>query len=292
MVTNCSKYQEILDKLYEGPCTLLAGGTDIMVRHRRDAMLTPAIDGDILLIHRCQELQYIREEKDGVHIGSMTRLEDMLHHPLIPQILKDAIYEMASVAIRNVATIGGNIGNASPAGDSLPVLYLLNTELVLASVEGERVVAIEDFIIGPGQIDLKSIELIKEIRIERHNQPHMFKKIGSRKADTISKLSFAGSYKIENNQVIDLRLAFGAVYKTIVRNRALEQKAILALNQGNADSLEVVIQEILDDYSPLILPIDDQRSSKEYRKEVTIQVLKAFCESLGGELPHYVRSEN
>lgn len=285
MVEVVTSYNEILDKLYQNPCMLLAGGTDLMVKHRRDAQLTPDLDEHVLLIHQCSELQYVIEDVQGIHIGSLTRLEDLLTHPLIPQILKDAIAEMASVAIRNVATLGGNIGNASPAGDSLPVLYVLNAQIVLDSVEGERIIPIEEFILGPGQTCRNKNELIKEIIIEHETKPYLYKKIGSRKADTISKLSFAGMYQLEDGHVSDIRVAFGAVFKTIVRNREVESKVVELLNSVT-DYTKVnmkTINEIVALYEPLIVPIDDQRSSKEYRKKISKQVLIAFLKGIGGD---------
>ncbi|MCK5761743.1 MAG: FAD binding domain-containing protein, partial [Candidatus Izimaplasma sp.] len=199
------------------------------------------------------------------------------HHELTPALLVEAIEIMASPAIRNMATIGGNIGNASPAGDSLPVFYVLNALVVLKSVESVREVPIEELITGPGRKAMQKNEMIVEIKVPINGfTATSFNKVGGRKADAISKISFAGVTKIKNNLVQDFRVAFGAVGPTVVRKTNLEAN-IIGLT---VEDLKLNIQEILNEYSEYIRPIDDQRSNKEYRKTVAVNLLKSFILSL------------
>ena len=204
-------------------------------------------------------------------------LEELKHHELTPPLLVEATKIMASPAIRNMATIGGNIGNASPAGDSLPVLYVLNALVVLKSVESTRELPIEELITGPGRKAMQKNEMIVEVKIPINGfTATSFDKVGGRKADAISKISFAGVAKVKNNLVQDFRVAFGAVGPTVVRKPNLEVNVIgLTL-----DDMKLNIQEILNEYSEYIRPIDDQRSNKEYRKTVAVNLLKNFILSL------------
>ncbi|MCK5387986.1 MAG: FAD binding domain-containing protein, partial [Candidatus Izimaplasma sp.] len=184
---------------------------------------------------------------------------------------------MASPAIRNMATIGGNIGNASPAGDSLPVLYVLNALVVLKSIESIREVPIEELITGPGRKAMQKNEIITEVKIPINGfTSSVFNKIGGRKADAISKVSFAGVAKVKNNLVQDFRVAFGAVGPTVVRMKELE----IDLIGQTVDEVKQDLHKILNKFGEFIKPIDDQRSNKEYRKTVAINLLKSFIEEL------------
>ena len=268
---------EVLTLLNEGDYKILAGGTDLMIQNRSWSNTLPNFEKDTLLIFDIPELKYITKEEEFVHIGSGMTLEELKHHELTPKLLVEAIKIMASPAIRNMATIGGNIGNASPAGDSLPVLYVLQALIVLENVERTREVPIEEFILGPGKKTLQKNEIIKEIKIPYCNCTSVtFDKVGGRKADAISKVSFAGIAKVKNNLVQDFRVAFGAVGPTVVRIPKLEANVIGL----TVDDLKLNIQEINDEFSNFIRPIDDQRSNKEYRKTVALNLLKNFIMSL------------
>jgi len=270
-------YLEALQLLNKGEFKLLAGGTDLMVQHRGWSNTLPNFEKDVLLIFNLQELKYIKLSNGFIHIGANMSLESIKDSKHIPSLLADAINIMASPAIRNMATIGGNIGNASPAGDSLPVLYILNTIVVLESINGVREIALDNFITGPGKTVIEKNELIKEIKIpviEFSNE--QFDKVGGRKADAISKISFAGAVKIKNNMITDFRAAFGAVGPTVVRINELEN-TVLGLD---TDDFKNKAKDIREKYSAFIKPIDDQRSNKEYRKEVALNLLENFILSL------------
>lgn len=297
MVIIPNNYDEALEALNQSELGIIAGGTDVMVKKRNWSGLAPKLDSDTLCVFHLSELQFIKSQDDGLHIGSMTRLEDLLHSEQTPLPLKTCILEMASPGIRHVGTIGGNIGNASPAGDSLPILYVYDTVVVLESISGVRSVPIEDFIVGPGRTTRLPNELIKEIIMKDIDyKGFYYEKVGGRRSDAISKLSFVGLYnRDKTGTVIDLRVAFGAVYKTIVRNRELEKQLIVAINQeeirNDGETLSSMISIISDytisscvkRYEEIIQPIDDQRSNAKYRKACSISLLKSFINMIGGD---------
>lgn len=276
-----STYNEALDILAAGDMTIMAGGTDLMVKKRNWAGLLPEFKKDMVFISDLKELKYIEKRGGFIHIGSMTTLEFILNNKNTPVLLKKAVHLMASPGIRHIATIGGNIGNASPAGDTLPVLYLLDAKIVLDGKDSERMVPIEEFITGPGSTDLRKGELIREIILNDVEFDEIYyEKIGGRKADAISKLSFAAGASFKNNNIEDFRVAFGAVAPVIVRRRELEKKAI----GKNREELNVAAASFKEEYKSYINPIDDQRSTAVYRKACCVNLLDKFLRILTGEI--------
>jgi len=184
---------------------------------------------------------------------------------------------MASPAIRNVATLSGNIANASPAGDSLVALYLLNAHIVLESLNGQRVLPIEHLITGPRQTLIAKDEIIKEIIVEN---PEFSKiqwiKVGGRKADAISKISYLSAIHIKEGLITDFRITLGAVYKTVIRSKEIESTCI----GKTIKEIKERINTILSLYEGLIQPIDDQRSNRIYRKKVALNIVEKWIADL------------
>jgi CO/xanthine dehydrogenase FAD-binding subunit len=210
---------------------------------------------------------------DRVEIGAMTPLEEIMNHPAVPSLLRSAIREMASPAIRHVATLGGNIGNASPAGDSLPVLVLLDAWVELKTMAGFRNILLKDLIIGPRQTLMHPEEIMTKICVPSHRFDHeTFVKVGGRKADAISKISFCAVADLVDGHLTDLRFAFGSVAKTVVRDETIEG----AWNECALTELKAGVWRLQNMFDPLIVPIDDQRSTKHYRKTVAFNLLKDF----------------
>lgn len=270
---------EALKHLNEGPVHIMAGGTDLMIQKRSTAGTPPRFAKDVLYIANLKELEYIHvDAKDNsLHIGAASKLEDISHHNDVPNLLQSIIKEIGSPGIRHSGTIGGNIANASPAGDSLVGLYLLDAQIKVLSVDGERIIPIKDFITGVRRIDLKSNELIKEIVIPHSSfSAYRWLKVGGRRADSISKVSFAGAYKVVNDVVVDFRLAFGSVSAMVARSASLEKSLCnLTIAQIKAD-----LPRILAECSKIISPIDDQRSNKEYRRKVAMNIVESFIKGL------------
>ena len=268
-----STLKEALEVLDKHDCYIMAGGTDLMVvKHQRSGLI-PNFDKDVCYISNLEELQYIFEDEKGVHIGAGTKFSDIEENELVPEILKQIIHELASPNIRNMATMAGNIANASPAGDSIVGLYLLDAELELVSINGSRMMPIKDFIFGVRKIHREKNELIKEIFIPHHDDLNTYwRKVGSRAAESISKITFAGGYEVENGKVKDLRMAFGSVSITCVRDRKTEEKYI----GMSVEELHNHVEDIIKDMGKFVQPITDQRSTKEYRYKVAMNILKDF----------------
>jgi len=266
---------EALTYLSEGTFKIMAGGTDLMIQKRSSAGLPPKIGQDVLYLFNLAELRYIKTEANYFKIGAMTPLEDVYHHPATPQLLKQVIYEMASPGIRHMATIAGNIGNASPAGDSLVALYVLDALVKLASTSGTRLVPISDVIIGVRKTIIRPDELISEILIPINQfDVIVWRKVGGRRADAISKVSFAALIKKQNDIISDMRIAFGAVSTTVIRNRQIE----VEMQGFSQQDLIAKLPDILKKYGEIINPIDDQRSSAKYRHGVAINMVRHLIE--------------
>jgi len=201
----------------------LAGGTDLLVRHRGWSGTLPAIERPVLFLNRIEALKTIERSEHTITIGAAVTLTELLETPALPPDLRSAIRQMASPTIRNAATLGGNICNASPAADTLPSLYAADAIVRLQRPGGQRDLPIRAFITGPGQTVLASDELLTEIQIPITAFNRItYRKVGTRKANALSKLSFVGLARIEASAIGDIRIAFGAVAPTIVREPAFE----------------------------------------------------------------------
>ncbi len=264
---------EALNYLKEGNFVLMAGGTDLMIQKRNTAGTPPRFDKNVLYLANLKELNFIRIEGHDLLIGAATPLETILESSIVPSLLKKVISEMASPAIRHTGTLGGNIGNASPAGDSLVALYALDARLILASAHGERTIPLEDFIIGVRKTVLHPDELIKAILIEKQEVGvECWVKVGGRKADAISKVSFIGTCKIVHQHVVDIRMAFGAIAPTVIRSKDIEK----SLLNKPVSEIKQCFESILKRYDSMLSPIDDQRSNKDYRRQVALNLARDF----------------
>lgn len=274
-----SNLAEALRYLSEGPFHIMAGGTDLMIQKRSSAGTPPKFTKDVLYIANLEELNYIKldEQANVLRIGSATKLEDILKHNDVPALLRDIIKEIGSPGIRHSGTLGGNIANASPAGDSLAGLYLLDAQVKLLSVDGERIVAIKNFITGVRRIDLHANELIQEIIIPMIPLTgYKWVKVGGRRADSISKVSFAGAYLSCFGLVEDIRMVFGSVSAMVARSETLEK----SLKNRTIEQIKADLPRILEQCDLLISPIDDQRSNKVYRRKVAGNIVMSFIEGL------------
>ena len=268
---------EALDILSKHDCYILAGGTDLMVVKKNIAGSLPAFDKDVLYISHINELKGIYEDDDGVHIKCMTTLDEVEHSLLVPSLLRKSISEVASINIRHFATLVGNIANASPAGDTIIVDVILDAILKLESVDGVRLVKAEDFVLGVRKIDRKPNELITEIIFPKVNyEGEMWFKVGSRKADSISKVMVAGIYKISGKTLENCALTYGSVSIKPVRSHELENE----LKGMSLSDLAKNKERIVEEYAKLIKPIDDQRSTAEYRLTVAKNITRKFFDQI------------
>jgi carbon-monoxide dehydrogenase medium subunit len=219
-----------------------------------------------------KDLDYIVDEGEQIRIGALTRLQTILESKVIKEkvsVLADAIEVMASWQVRNVATIGGNLCNASPAADTAPPLLVLDAKLKLLSKEGVRVISIGDFFIGPGRTILKPNELLTEILIPYSDEgvASAFIKI-ARTAMDLAKVNVAASLKTENEVITDVKIALGSVAPTPIR--AFEAEKSLIGKEYNEENVRIAAEIA----SKEIKPITDIRSTAEYRREVTKVIVR------------------
>jgi len=251
----------------------VAGGTDIMPSGRTAPVL--------IYLQGIDELREVSKTEDVLRIGAGCTYAQLIGDKRIPAILREAMQEIASPAIRNVGTIAGNICNASPAGDTLPLLYVLDAILVMGHLDEQgklrtRRLGIEAFIQGVRRIALRPSEMVLAIEIPCAAYEQMTKlqrfKAGARKAQAIAKISFAGLCKVEENVLQDVRIAFGSVGATVIRSWTIEAKM-----QGlSLTELAARRTAIVQEYGRLLRPIDDQRSTAAYRRQVCLNLLEDF----------------
>jgi xanthine dehydrogenase FAD-binding subunit len=269
------RLDETLSQLNKENCAIIAGGTDVMVLHKSRRGVPPKIPKPIVFIDHLSELKRVYQNQKDLHIGACCTYSELLEDPFIPIPLKNAIKTIAAPAIRNRGTLGGNVCNASPAGDTLPLLYVYNAKLLLRSINGDRVVAISDFIQGPRRVQRDHNEILAEIilpSIFEEGAHVVFEKVGNRNADAIAKVSFAGYIQINGARIDDIRLCFGAVGPTMVRSLDIEKKLLgKTIPLAAADITQVVAA-----FDKIVKPIDDQRSTALYRKTVALNLLRYF----------------
>jgi xanthine dehydrogenase FAD-binding subunit len=269
------RLDQTLSQLNREECTIMAGGTDVMVLHKSGRGVPLKLPKPLVFIDHLSELKRVFQNQKDLHIGACCTYSELLEHPLIPVPLKNAIKTIAAPAIRNRGTLGGNICNASPAGDTLPLLYVYNAKLLLRSVNGDRIVAISDFIQGPRRVQRFHNEIVTEIvlpSVLEEGAHVVFEKVGNRNADAIAKVGFAGYIRINDARIEDVRFAFGAVGPTMIRSIDIERKLVgKTIPLANADIAQVVAA-----FDKIIRPIDDQRSTATYRKTVALNLLRYF----------------
>jgi xanthine dehydrogenase FAD-binding subunit len=270
-----NRLDQTLSQLNKENCAIIAGGTDVMVMHKSRRGVPPKIPKPIVFIDHLSELNRVYQNQKDLHIGACCTYSELLGNPLIPLVLKKAIKTIAAPAIRNRGTLGGNVCNASPAGDTLPLLYVYNAKLLLRSVKGDRIVAISDFIQGVRRIQRETNEILAEIilpSVLEESDHVIFEKVGNRNADAIAKVGFAGYLRLNGAVIDDVRFAFGAVGPTMVRSVDIE-KMLLGKTVPLADS---DIAQVVAAFDKIIKPIDDQRSTAMYRKTVALNLLRYF----------------
>jgi CO/xanthine dehydrogenase FAD-binding subunit len=253
----------------------LAGGTDLMVlleagklSHRR-----------FLSIWKLPELRGIEATSEYVIIGALTTYSEMRKSDILARqfpLLCRAASETGSVATQNRGTLGGNIANASPAADSPPALLVYNAELELVSASGSRWVPYHGFWTGYKQTGLRAGELIRSIRLPcgAAGWKHYYRKVGTRRAQAISKICFAAAARMDARRLVEVRIALGSVAPTVLR--AVETENVLRGEQLTPAKLRAAQNALGHE----IAPIDDMRSTARYRRRIAQNLLAEFCEML------------
>lgn len=252
-----------------------AGGTDLMVKLRRGAGALPAFSRPVLFLDRCVEIRGIEKSEAGLELGAMLTLADLESSPVVDPVLRDAVRQMGGPALRTVATLGGNICNASPAADTLPYLYAQDARVKLVSPAGERVLPIADFITGPGTTCLRPDELLRSVYIPSSSwKQSLWRKVGTRKANALTKVSIAAFADQGKGKPPRARVALGAVAPTVIRLTSVEE-LLEAADSRDAPALREGVRGLV---RAAVRPIDDQRSTAEYRREVASGLVLSFVE--------------
>jgi CO/xanthine dehydrogenase FAD-binding subunit len=269
--------EQLWDNLERYPeAAVYAGGTDLLVRLRSGV----ARPNYLICVERMEALKGVYDTGEEIVIGAGATHTQVLEHPLIQRhfpVLAKAIRVLGSPPIRHMGTIGGNIVTASPAGDTLPALYVLAAEVEIQSRNRLRRVKLSDFIVGPGDVDLKSGEILTRIVLRRSPEwnIHHYEKVGRRKTQACAIASMAAVLQVSETGTIDrASLAWGSVGPTIVTSGEVEDALV-----GRSTSLET-FKSVSSLVQKVTSPIDDIRATAEYRRAVAAALVQrlAKCE--------------
>lgn len=247
----------------------IAGGTDVMVQITGEIGDAPR---RILDLWRLDELRGISLDGQALVLGALTTYTDIRRSPLVAEFLPElgeAAATIGAAQIQNRGTLGGNIANASPAGDTLPLLLATDAQIVVGSARGERTIAAHDFWTSYRQTAMAPDELVVDVRIPLANDRQVrFRKVGTRRAQAISKVVMALAWRTATDGTWEaVRLAFGSVAERPIR--AWETEQILEGSQPSEQTADRAVASLAAE----IHPIDDVRSTAAYRLAVATRVL-------------------
>jgi CO/xanthine dehydrogenase FAD-binding subunit len=262
-----------LDELWgileeEPKATLYAGGTDLLVKLRILESFEP-----LICLEGIEEINNIKETGNTVFIGASATHAQLAANPVIQRafpVLVRALRMLGSPPIRNMGTIGGNICTASPAGDTLPPLYTLGAVVEIRSIDSSRLMPLQKFIRGPGNIDLQKGEILYGLWVATNQSytVHHYEKVGQRKALAIAIASLSALLSISCTGIIEkARLAWGSVAPTIVTSHAIDE--ILIGKSFTEETLRMAVPLV----EQAVSPIGDFRASAEYRRMVAKNLL-------------------
>ncbi|HSB89280.1 MAG TPA: xanthine dehydrogenase family protein subunit M [Anaerolineales bacterium] len=256
---------------------VLAGGTDLV----RNMNLEFTVPDNILWIGKLG-LEYIRRDEGLLHIGAATRMQTAGASKLLQDkatALAQAAGKMAAPPVRSLATLGGNICNASPAADSVCAMIALGAEIVLTSARGSRVVALDKFFTGPGKTVMKPGEMLTEIRIRptAKGEGSAYAKVGRRQALTLAVLNAAARVRLDGHGACaDVRIAIGAAAPTPVR--AVRAEALLRGQPFTHEAIARAAEQAVAE----IHPIDDVHGTAWYRRKLTRVLVARVLARAGG----------
>jgi CO/xanthine dehydrogenase FAD-binding subunit len=265
--------------LAAGPVTPIAGGTDLMVRITGEIGTLPT---RMLDISRLEALEGISLELGHLVLGARTTYTEIRRSALCREHLPALVEAAATIGaaqIQNRGTLGGNIANASPAGDTLPVLLATDAMFDLGSARGERSVAAAEFFTAYRETALAPDELLLRVRIPlAAGRDTRFRKVGTRRAQAISKVVMAVSWRAHGPSAgwSDVRVALGSVAATPIRAAAAE--AALEGARPNPETADAASEALVGE----LQPIDDVRSTADYRRVVAARILHRIVRDAGG----------
>lgn len=256
-----------------------AGGTDLMVLMEAGKLA----HRKFFSIRQLKELGGIEETAEHITLGALTTYTELQSNTIMQRefpMLCRAASETGAIAIQNRGTLGGNIANASPAADSPPALIVYGAEIELISEKGARWIPYEGFHTGYKQMLMRADELISRIRLPRAHEEgawkHYYRKVGTRKAQAISKICFAAVGRLKGDSIEDVRIALGSVAPTVISctNTAASLRGRKLDKEIFAEAQKELTKEVA--------PIDDLRSTADYRLRVSLNLLEDFLSSLRG----------
>lgn len=252
-----------------------AGGTDLMVLLESGKLPHK----NYLNIWNLAPLRGIEVSAEHVTLGALTTYTDIQSHPVLRDefpMLCQAASETGGLAIQNRGTLGGNIANASPAADSPPALLAYNAEVELLSVNGSRWVPYQSFHTAYKQTVMQPDELLARVRLPRlwPDLQHYYRKVGTRKAQAISKVCLAATARVSEGRVDHIRIALGSVAPIPLRCRLTEE--VLQGATLDATTIDQACRQLAEE----VVPIDDIRSTRNYRLKVSVNVLNDFLRQL------------
>jgi CO/xanthine dehydrogenase FAD-binding subunit len=272
-------YAALAGSSADDPLTPIAGGTDVMVRITGEIGEPPA---RMLDLWRLDELRGISSDGGAISIGALTTYTDIRRSAACREHLPALVEAAATIGaaqIQNRGTLGGHIANASPAGDTLPVLLALDAEFVVGGARGERTIPASEFWVAYRRTALAPDELILRIVIPvAGGREARFRKVGTRRAQAISKVVLALAWR-EGGRASgwsDVRVALGSVADRPIRAPAAE-----AALEGRAPTPEAA-DAAAEALAAEITPIDDVRSTADYRRTVAARVLHRLVRDAGG----------
>jgi CO/xanthine dehydrogenase FAD-binding subunit len=269
---------EAYERLAAGPTRPIAGGTDIMVAITGELGPVPE---RMLDLSRIDALRGISLEADGLVLGARTTYTEIRRSALCREhrpALVEAAATIGAAQIQNRGTLGGNIANASPAGDTLPILLAADAVILVGGQRGEREIKALDFFVSYRKTALYPDELILQVKFPlRQRRELRFRKVGTRRAQAISKVVVALAWRDRGTPGWeDVRVALGSVAATPIRAAATE-----AVLEGARPTPEVA-DRAAETLAGELKPIDDVRSTADYRRAVSARVLHRLLRDAGG----------
>jgi xanthine dehydrogenase small subunit len=279
--TLAEAYAVIAAATADEPVTPIAGGTDVMVRITGEIGEPP---GRMIDLSRLRDLRGIAVDGAAVIIGAATTYTEIRRSDACREHLPALVEAAATIGaaqIQNRGTLGGNIANASPAGDTLPVLLALDAAIVVGGPRGERTIPAAEFWVAYRRTVLAPDELVLRVRIPvAGGRESRFRKIGTRRAQAISKVVLALAWRETNASPAttwsNVRLALGSVADRPIRARATE--AILEGSTPTPETADAAAEALAGE----IHPIDDVRSTGDYRRVVAARALHRMIRDAGG----------
>jgi CO/xanthine dehydrogenase FAD-binding subunit len=254
----------------------IAGGTDLMVLRGQGSLE----GAEFMDLRGLPELRGIRDGPDGAMLGALTTYTEVASSPLLREhypLLVQAAGVSGAWAVQNRGTLGGNIANASPAADTPPVLLVYRARIELTSIRGARWLPYAEFHVGYRATRRAPDELITRLFLPRADGgAGFYRKVGTRQAQAISKVCFAGLVRRRGSRLADVRIALGSVAPTAVE---ATRTASYLLGRRPEEIDPRAARSVLEGE---IAPIDDIRSTARYRRTVAGNVLEQFLEGIGG----------